>query len=97
MQLAGHMLAGLVCLWIALRLRGPARSNWRRPGPWTQVKRSLRWGFAVVTVPGLAYLGVIRYMDGLGIPSPLVIAPSALLVAVALLGSRGGDHGERAD
>ncbi len=88
MHLAVQIFAGLVSLWLAQWLRS---TEWRwcsGVGVWEQTKCALRWGFGIITVPWLTYLGITRFLEGLGVPSANVLILTALLVAVTLLGTR---------
>ena len=61
-------VSAVVALAIALRLRRQGTRRKAEAGESNQIRRSVEWGFAVVTLPLLGYLGIMRYAHGLGVP-----------------------------
>jgi hypothetical protein len=82
-----QILSSLVCLWLAATLRGRSSPGDGRPSPWGLAKYSLRHGIMVVTVPILGYFGVVRFMQGLGIPSVFWFALATGLTALVMVGA----------
>ena len=77
----------LLCLWLAVRLRRKESGGEGEPDPWALVRRSLRWGVLLVTLPLLGYYGALRYADGQGGPSAFSVVMCTGLTSLVVMGS----------
>lgn len=78
----------LLCLWIASLLSRKGPKGNENPSAWQYAKRSLRWGVVLVTIPLLGYLGAVRFIQGVGIPSVFSLVLCVGITAVVLLGAK---------
>ena len=83
-----QIVALLFCIYLATRLRPRLGQGKGQPGPWALARRSLRWGIVLVTVPVLGYFGVMRYVNGQGIPSTFWVVVCTGITALVMMGSK---------
>jgi len=82
-----EILSVLLCLWLAARLGRRRETGDEGPTRWALAKRSLRWGVVLVTVPLLGFFGVVRFMNGAGIPSVFSLILCTGITALVVLGA----------
>lgn len=84
-----QILSVIICLWLSKRIRqaGSGNGNGWKQSPWSLARSSLKTGMLAVTVPLLGYLGVVRYMNGMGMPSPYLFVVCTGLACLVMMGA----------
>jgi len=82
-----EIMALLLCLRVATRLRERSPAGDDVPSAWALARQSLRLGVVAVTVPLLGYFGATRYANEQGIPTAFSLVLCTGLTMLVMIGA----------